>query len=204
MSVGERSSKTTITIDREALNMIHRLARIRGVSLYNYVSTLLKKIYEVSGESFCPIDIVTFFKYYKALLPLDPIPVPLNILLEMIKDLDAEKYGDMVKDIGFKVGFYLRKTTSVEDVIKDLYILREMNIFKEVRVYNEGGIIKILLVGSVESDKGAYLMEKFIRGVLEAYEIRNVQIEVQKNMLEIRFNMQVAGSIAYHTILSQS
>ncbi|MEZ0290649.1 MAG: hypothetical protein ABWJ42_06130 [Sulfolobales archaeon] len=185
MSSEKTSDKTTITVDREALKLIHRLAKNRGVSLYNYVSMLFKKIYEVSGESYCPIDMLSFMKYYKIILPLDPIPIPMNLLIMLIEDVDIDRYRDLARDLGHRVGVYMKKTVDLRDLIQDLYVLREMNLFKDARANIEGNSIRILLVGSVESDKGATLLRSFIEGLLEAYEIRDYKIEISRNIIDL-------------------
>jgi len=179
------NKKTTITIDRDLLIKISRIARSRGLTLTNYMTNLLQKALEISTDSFCPLDLLTFLRLYKALTPLEPVPIPLELLLKMIDEIDVNKFREDARKIGHIVGGYLREYMSLREVLDSLYVLREINVVKKIGVLEEKDRYKIIIIGSIGSEKGAVLLKEFLDGFLEAYGVSGHEIYFENNMVKI-------------------
>jgi len=183
------ADKTTITVNRDLLLKISKIARSRGVTLTSYISNLLKSAYELSQHSYCPLDLMLFLKLYKALIPMDPVPIPLSLLTKILSDVDVNKYLEDVREIGEKVGAYLKQYMDLNELMDSLYVLREVNIVKEIRIENQGLNYRVTFIGSTDSDKGAVLLKEFIEGFLSSLEIRDYKIYTNENIVDIHFSL---------------
>ncbi len=180
---------SNITVNRDLLLKISKVARSRGLTLTSYINTLLRRAYELSQHSYCPLDLMLFLKLYKALIPMDPVPKPLSLLMKILNKVDVTKYLDDVREIGRKIGAYLKGYTDLNELMDSLYVLREVNIVKEIRIENQGINYRIIFVGSMGSDKGAVLIKEFIEGFFSSLEIRDYKININENIVDIHFSL---------------
>ena len=190
MALGTRSERTTVTVDRESLQKLAKYARARGLTLYTYVSRILSAAADIAEGGLCPLDLLTYMKFYRVLIPLEPVPVPLSLLLDLVENTDVNKFTEKAKQLGRKTGLVLLKLADIGFIIRVIPLLREVGLIRDGlwRKISDN-TIEIIIIGSSGSEKGAVLVKEFISGLLEALGVERREILVKENMIEIRMEL---------------
>ena len=190
LSLSARSERTTVTVDKESLQKLARYARARGLTLYTYVSRILSAAADIAEGGLCPLDLLTYMKFYRVLIPLEPVPVPLSFLLDLVESIDVDKFAEKAKQLGRRTGLVLSKLADIGFIIRVIPLLREVGLIKDGfwrRISDN--VIEVVIIGSSGSEKGAALMKEFVRGLLEALGVDKSEILTRENMIEIRMEL---------------